>query len=196
MGAPSLRRSPTVPPLFCTVGDLRKEGAPDRATALLGANRTRCRCAVRMRSDLLAPPRGRRTVSLRRGRCRSRRSRPAHLRPAVAGRRLGAFASRSAVRHRYGDGRYPCLGVCPTRSRDRFAQRVRSGIEIWPRLHDLGYDATPSQAGIQISFPIQRMAESILAVTMSTAKFNVSSLTRPGLANLRCDLYRELSRSS
>ena len=30
---------------------------------------------------------------------------------------------------------------------------VRSGIETGRVLYDLGYDATPSQAGIQVSFP-------------------------------------------
>jgi hypothetical protein len=43
-----------------------------------------------------------------------------------------------------------------------FRSAVRSGIETGRILHDEGYDAAQSQAGTQIRFPVQQIAESIV----------------------------------
>ncbi len=149
--------------LFCTVGDLRKEGAPIGQPLSWERTAQDVVAAVRMRSDLLAARRV--VVGL-------------SASGAVVVDRDGQDLLIYDPQSQEGDWERSRPGLqfgTGTMIIDTLAwefalhgaetdvrSAVLSGIETGRVLHDLGYDATPSQAGIQISFPIQRIAEAIL----------------------------------
>ena len=149
--------------LFCTVGDLRKEGAPISQPLSWERTAQDVVAAVRMRSDLLAARRV--VVGL-------------SASGAVVVERDGQDLliydpqsqegdwERSRPGQQFGTGTMIVDTLAWEFARHGADTDVRSavssGIETGRVLHDLGYDAAPSQAGIQISFPIQRIAKSIL----------------------------------
>ncbi len=148
---------------FCTVGDLRKEGAPIGQPLSWERTAQDVVTAVRMRPDLLA---ARRVVV---GLSASGAVVVDHDGPDLLiydpHSQEGDW-ERSRPGQQFGTGTMIIdtlaweFAIHGAETDVRSA--VCSGIETGRVLHDLGYDATPSQAGIQISFPIQRIAESIL----------------------------------
>lgn len=149
--------------LFCTVGDLRKEGAPIGQPLSWERTAQDVVAAVRWRPDLL------------------------QVRRVV----VGLFASgavivdrdgpdlliydpqsqegdweRSRPGQQFGTGTMVVDALAWELARNGAETDIRgavcSGIETGRILHDYGFDATASPAGTQISFPVQRIAESIV----------------------------------
>ncbi len=149
--------------LFCTVGDLRKEGAPIGQPLSWERTAQDVVSAVRMRSDLLAARRV--VVGLSASGAVVVDSDGPDLLIYDPQSQEGDW-ERSRPGQQFGTGTMIIdslaweFAIHGAKTDVRGA--VRSGIETGRVLHDLGYDATPSQAGIQISFPVQRIAESIL----------------------------------
>lgn len=148
---------------FCTVGDLRKEGAPIGQPLSWERTAQDVVAAVRMRSELAAVRRV--VVGL-------------SASGAVVIDRDGADLLVYDPLSQEGDweqsrpGRQLGTGtmllntlaweIARSGTETDIRRAVRSGIETARVLYDQGFDATPSQAGIQISFPIHRIASSIV----------------------------------
>ncbi len=149
--------------LFCVVGDLRKEGAPIGQPLSWERTAQDVASAVRMRSDLMAARRI--VVGL---------SASGAVVIDPTGQDLLIYdpqsqegdweRSRPGVQFGTGTVLVDTLAweLAKHGSETDFRSAVRSGIETGRILHDEGYDAAPSQAGTQIRFPVQRIADSIV----------------------------------
>jgi hypothetical protein len=148
---------------FCTVGDLRKEGAPIGQPLSWERTAQDVVAAVRMRNDLLAARRV--VVGLS-------ASGAVVVDPDGSDLLIYDPQSQEGDWERTRPGQQFGSGTVLVNTlawefalhgtETDLRRAVRSGIETSRVLHDQGYDATPSQAGIQITFPVQRIAESIL----------------------------------